>query len=109
VTAEASARAVAHPGITYPFASPPSRGRLMQVAPGVHWIRMPLPYALDHINLWALEDDAGWTVVDTGVHTDESMAVWTELLAHWPDTPSRGPLSPGNDSTGVETGIRHAF
>lgn len=57
----------------------------MQVAQGVHWIRMPLPYSLDHINLWALEDDAGWTLVDTGVHTDESMAVWLELLAHWPD------------------------
>jgi len=85
MTVEASARAVGHPGITYPFVAPPSRGRLMQVAPGVHWIRMPLPYALDHINLWALDDEAGWTIVDTGVHTDESIAVWMELLANWPD------------------------
>jgi glyoxylase-like metal-dependent hydrolase (beta-lactamase superfamily II) len=74
----------AQPGIEYPFAAP-QRGRLTEVAPGVHWIRMPLPYALDHINLWALEDDAGWTIVDTGVHTDESIAVWMELLANWPD------------------------
>ena len=71
--------------ITYPFAALPERGRLLEVAPGVFWIRMPLPYALDHINVWAISDDDGWTMVDTGVHTDETLAVWAELLAHWPD------------------------
>ena len=38
--------------LVYPFAAPPARGRSIEVAPGVHWIRMPLPYALNHINLW---------------------------------------------------------
>lgn len=71
--------------LRYPFPAPPPRGRLLPVAPGVYWIRMPLPYALDHINLWALEDGPGWTLVDTGVRSATSLAVWDELFAHWPD------------------------
>ncbi|NJN40222.1 MAG: hypothetical protein HC807_04320 [Gammaproteobacteria bacterium] len=39
------------------------------MAPGVHWLRMPLPFVLNHINLWLLEDDAGWVIVDCGVAT----------------------------------------
>jgi glyoxylase-like metal-dependent hydrolase (beta-lactamase superfamily II) len=72
-------------GLTYPFAELPQRGRTIEVAPGVHWIRMPLPYALDHINLWALDDGAGWAIVDTGVRTEETAAVWRELFANSPD------------------------
>ncbi len=68
--------------LVYPFASLPSRGHSLQVVPGVRWIRMPLPYALDHINLWALEDGDGWTQVDTGTSTEDTAAVWHELLAH---------------------------
>ncbi len=71
--------------ISYPFAALPERGRLLEVAPGVFWIRMPMPFALDHINLWALADRDGWTVVDTGVRTEDTLAVWEELLANWPD------------------------
>lgn len=72
-------------GVSYPFQTLPERGRLMEVAAGVYWIRAPLPYALDHINLWAISDSDVWTVVDTGVHTDEMMTTWLDLLAHWPD------------------------
>ena len=36
---------------------PPPTGTRLEVAPGVHWIRMPLPYALDHINLWTIDED----------------------------------------------------
>lgn len=72
--------------LIYPFAEgPPPRGRTIEVAPGVHWIRMPLPYALDHINLWALDDGHGWAQVDTGVRTDETAQVWRELFANSPD------------------------
>jgi glyoxylase-like metal-dependent hydrolase (beta-lactamase superfamily II) len=46
---------------------------------------MPLPYALDHINLWALEDGDGWAVVDTGTRTDTNVAVWRSLFANAPD------------------------
>ena len=51
--------------LVYPFAGPPERGHTIEVAPGVRWIRMPLPYALNHINLWALDDGEGWALVDT--------------------------------------------
>ena len=47
------------PALLYPFEAPPPRGRTIEVAPGVHWIRMPLPFKLDHINLWALDDGEG--------------------------------------------------
>ncbi|WP_263144949.1 MBL fold metallo-hydrolase [Pseudomonas sp. RIT-PI-AD] len=71
--------------LRYPFPAPPARGRLLEVGPGVFWIRMPLPYALDHINLWALADGPGWTLVDTGLHVPLTLEVWAELFAHWPD------------------------
>ena len=52
---------------------------MLEVAPGVHWIRMPLPYSLDHINLWSIADGDGCAVVDTGVRTDETVAIWRSL------------------------------
>jgi glyoxylase-like metal-dependent hydrolase (beta-lactamase superfamily II) len=63
--------------LTYPFASVPAPGQTIAVAPGVQWLRVPLPMAgLDHINLWALEDGAGWTLVDTGMQTPDTAAAW---------------------------------
>jgi glyoxylase-like metal-dependent hydrolase (beta-lactamase superfamily II) len=76
--------------LVYPFEHPPARGETLEVAPGVVWIRMPLPFRLDHINLWAIADGAGWTVVDTGVRNEESIATWRALFAERPDG---GPIS----------------
>ena len=68
--------------LTYPFGAAPQLGAALPVAPGVLWLRMPLPMpALNHINVWALEDGAGWTLVDTGMHTSEAMAGWEGALA----------------------------
>ena len=72
--------------LDYPFAGPPERGHTLEVAPGVHWLRMPLPYALNHINLWALDDGTGWALVDTGVRTDDGVQAWRELFANAPDS-----------------------
>jgi hypothetical protein len=69
------------PVLDYPFEAPPQRGQTLEVAPGVLWIRMPLPYALDHINLWAIDDGNGWAIVDTGARTDEGVATWRELFS----------------------------
>jgi len=77
--------AATKPTLIYPFDTLPERGHGMEVAPGVHWIRMPLPYALNHINLWAIDDGAGWALVDTGVRTEDTAAVWRELFANAPD------------------------
>jgi glyoxylase-like metal-dependent hydrolase (beta-lactamase superfamily II) len=58
----------------------PETGQITPIAEGVFWIRMPLPFALDHINLWLLEDELdgvkGWTVVDTGVGTEATRSAW---------------------------------
>ena len=70
-----------HIALEHPFAEPPQPADILPVADGVLWIRMPLPFALDHINLWALEDGDGWTIVDTGVGNAETLALWQSLLA----------------------------
>lgn len=62
--------------LDYPLEAIPAAGEPLTVAPGVRWLRMPLPFALDHINLWLLEDGDGWTVVDCGIATDETRALW---------------------------------
>ena len=54
------------PPLHFPVAMPPGAGETLRVAPGVEWLRMPLPFALDHINLWLLEDGPSWTIVDSG-------------------------------------------
>lgn len=67
-------------GIRYPFAEPPEEGEATEVAPGVLWMRLPLPMALDHVNVYALDDGDSWTVIDTGFASKRSRAIWTALL-----------------------------
>ena len=67
--------------LSYPFAAVPGPGEAVEVAPGVRWLRMPLPIVLDHINVWALEDGAGWTVVDTGVRVNAIVEAWEQAFA----------------------------
>lgn len=72
--------------ISYPWENAlPEAAELKQMAKGVYWLRMPLPFALDHINLWLLEDEIdgkkGWTIVDTGVQRDEVKAIWEQIFA----------------------------
>ncbi|MCB1990880.1 MAG: MBL fold metallo-hydrolase [Geminicoccaceae bacterium] len=56
-------------------------GRPVEVAPGILWLRLPLPYALDHVNVWLLDDGDGWTLIDTGIGDERSRAIWERLLA----------------------------
>ena len=67
------------PSVSYPFDAPPTPGNALEVAPGVHWIRMPLPYSLDHINVWTIADGDGRAIVDTGARTDAATALWRRL------------------------------
>jgi glyoxylase-like metal-dependent hydrolase (beta-lactamase superfamily II) len=69
---------------TFPFAELPAIGTTLEVASGIRWLRMPLPFALDHINLWLLADGADWTAVDTGLATDVTKDAWRRLLASHP-------------------------
>jgi glyoxylase-like metal-dependent hydrolase (beta-lactamase superfamily II) len=59
----------------------PAPGESIEVAPGIRWIRMPLPFALDHINLWLLEDGDGWTLVDTGFGVQATWDLWERHFA----------------------------
>ena len=43
----------AAPALSYPFSDLPLPGQATEIKPGVLWLRMPLPFSLDHINLWA--------------------------------------------------------
>jgi glyoxylase-like metal-dependent hydrolase (beta-lactamase superfamily II) len=65
----------------YPHALPPAAGERIEVAPGVFWLRMPLPFQLDHINLWLLRDGDGWTIVDSGFPDDAVRATWRQVIA----------------------------
>ena len=72
--------------LSYPFGDTlPAQGRTLSVADGVHWLRMRLPFALDHINLWLLRDRQdgrdGWTVVDCGIDDAPTRAAWEEVFA----------------------------
>ncbi|ETX30516.1 MBL fold metallo-hydrolase [Roseivivax isoporae] len=67
-------------GIRHPFAEPPEEGAAIEVAEGVLWMRLPLPMKLDHVNVYALDDGDGWTLVDTGFHSKRGVAIWERLL-----------------------------
>ncbi|HVY07350.1 MAG TPA: MBL fold metallo-hydrolase [Burkholderiales bacterium] len=67
--------------MSFPFAEPPAAGTVREVLPGLYWLRMPLPFALNHINLWLLRDGKGWTAIDCGIALDETRSHWDEILA----------------------------
>jgi glyoxylase-like metal-dependent hydrolase (beta-lactamase superfamily II) len=73
------------PGLIFPHTQPPATGVLIEVAPGIRWFRLPLPYRLDHVNIYLIEDDDGWAVLDTGLGTDACRTAWESILS--------GPLS----------------
>lgn len=68
-------------GIRHPFDHPPAQGEAIEVAAGILWIRLPLPMALDHVNVYALDDGDHWTIVDTGFDSRKARAIWEGLLA----------------------------
>ncbi|MEC4718999.1 MBL fold metallo-hydrolase [Noviherbaspirillum sp. CPCC 100848] len=77
--------------LEYPFGDQlPSSGTVMEVAPGLFWLRAGLPFALDHINLWLLRDGPGqaggqdrdgWTIVDCGISSDATRDAWESVFA----------------------------
>jgi glyoxylase-like metal-dependent hydrolase (beta-lactamase superfamily II) len=62
----------------------PAAGSTLEIAPGVKWIRMALPFALNHINLWLLRDELdgiqGWTVVDCCIDREGSRDQWEQIF-----------------------------
>jgi glyoxylase-like metal-dependent hydrolase (beta-lactamase superfamily II) len=67
--------------LRYPRAESPPLGEPVEIAPGVLWLRLPLPYALDHVNVYLFEEEGGWGLFDTGISDDPSYEVWERVLA----------------------------
>jgi glyoxylase-like metal-dependent hydrolase (beta-lactamase superfamily II) len=66
--------------LQYPWPDTPHPGTTLEVAPGVRWLSMPLPFQLDHINLWLLDDEGGCTLVDTGIGDARTRSLWDRIL-----------------------------
>jgi glyoxylase-like metal-dependent hydrolase (beta-lactamase superfamily II) len=64
-----------------PYPEAPVLGEPIVVAPGILWLRLALPYALNHVNLYLFEDGPGWALLDTGIGDDRSRAAWEAVLA----------------------------
>lgn len=67
--------------IRYPVETPPEPGETLRIAEGILWMRIPLPMVLNHVNVYALDDGDGWTIIDTGLDTKKTRAIWETLLA----------------------------
>jgi glyoxylase-like metal-dependent hydrolase (beta-lactamase superfamily II) len=67
--------------LDFAFAAPPASGTTVEVAPGILWARLALPFLLDHVNIYFIDDGAGWALVDTGLGNSATLAAWEPLLA----------------------------
>lgn len=67
--------------LRFPFDTPPEPGAAVEVAEGILWLRLPLPMALDHVNVYALADADGWTLIDTGMNSRKTRDIWEAALA----------------------------
>ena len=74
----------------------PVSGEAVAVAPGVLWVRMPLPFALDHINLWLLDDGdgrgAGKGGGPGGAHRAQDTGHWSRDTRHKTQGSDNGSL-----------------
>ncbi len=67
--------------LRFPFAEGPKIGGGLEIAPGVVWMRMPLGGSLAYINVWGLQDEDGWTLVDTGMSGEQTTEAWRKAFA----------------------------
>ncbi|WP_068545449.1 MBL fold metallo-hydrolase [Thalassotalea crassostreae] len=64
--------------LNYPF-SIPEKYQKQLIGDGIYWFRVPLPFKLDHINLYLIEDGDGWCLIDTGMGTNYSKQYWQDV------------------------------
>jgi glyoxylase-like metal-dependent hydrolase (beta-lactamase superfamily II) len=67
--------------LRFPCGDVPEPGDIKNVAPGIYWLRMPLPFQLNHINLWLVEEKDGWTIVDCGINSQPTRDLWEKIFA----------------------------
>ncbi|MDA7598966.1 MBL fold metallo-hydrolase [Alphaproteobacteria bacterium] len=78
---------------------PPAAGQMTALAEDLYWIRFTLPFRLNHINLYALDTEAGWLLLDCGINTDSNAEQWPPMLD--------GPLA-GKPIAGIIVSHHHA-
>ncbi|MET0742812.1 MAG: MBL fold metallo-hydrolase [Microvirga sp.] len=66
--------------MSFPFPAAPLQREVLAVATGVYWARLALPYRLNHVNVYLIEDGPGWTLVDTGVDSPATRADWSHVI-----------------------------
>lgn len=67
--------------LSFPHAAPPGPGEIAEIAAGVKWLRLPLPFRLDHVNIYLIADRGGWAVLDTGLGDEACRTAWESVLA----------------------------
>jgi glyoxylase-like metal-dependent hydrolase (beta-lactamase superfamily II) len=67
--------------IRYELEARPGDGETLTLMEGITWLRMPLPFQLNHINLWLLRDSGGWVIVDTGLGTSTTRSTWRQVFS----------------------------
>ena len=66
--------------LEFPIDEVPKYGVLHQINEQIHWIRMPLPMSLNHVNLWTVGDKDSLTLIDTGMHLEDTKNLWKNLI-----------------------------
>ncbi|MDA0242037.1 MAG: MBL fold metallo-hydrolase [Chloroflexi bacterium] len=61
---------------------------LTTVAPHIYQVTLPLPFALNHVHCYLLDDGDGWTAVDAGLHTSQTEAGWLAAFTELGITPA---------------------
>ena len=70
--------------IKYLLEAPPEPGAVLTLLPGLTWVRVPLPFVLNHVNCWILDDaEAGnsVTLIDTGADKPKTRELWDRVIA----------------------------
>jgi len=68
--------------LIYQFEKVPEDIDIIEISSGILWARIPLPWSLDHINVYLLDEGDGWTVIDTGAQGKRGRATWRRLEKH---------------------------
>src|ERR1044072_8239990 len=66
--------------LRYPWENHPGHDQVVEVTSGVLWVRLKLPFRLNHVNIYLLADGDGWAIVDSGFGNEETIAAWTTLF-----------------------------
>ncbi len=66
--------------VSYPFEKAPEPNELIKIVDNIFWLRMPMPFSLNHINLWLIEDNNGWTIIDSGLNLEKSKSYWLQVI-----------------------------